>query len=198
MGKTLKELPYYKRPDLTPYLIHLTKARSDRSALDNLKLILEEGKINGTTSYVQGQTEATCFMDIPFAALKYVCSTENAERYEPYGIVVAKRDAYRQGSRPVLYLTQEDQREFKIPASLLWRVVKLEYDEEEDTWIDWQHEREWRRVGSYNLTNNRVVALVRTVQDSQLLQKFISTNKRVKCNPLSIIPLSVICQGLDG
>ena len=83
-------------------------------------------------------------MDVPFAALKYVCSSKNAERYQPYGVVVQKRSVYQQGGRPVLYLSDKEREKLKIPLRQLWRVVALEDDKKEDTWIDWQHEREWR------------------------------------------------------
>lgn len=45
------ELPFNQRPDLTPYLIHLTRnteSQNDRTAYDNLVSILESGKINGS------------------------------------------------------------------------------------------------------------------------------------------------------
>ena len=38
-----EELPFFKRPDLTPYLVHLTKntkSENDRSAFKNLVNIL--------------------------------------------------------------------------------------------------------------------------------------------------------------
>jgi hypothetical protein len=89
------ELPFNIRPDLTPYLVHLTKRRSRRSALENLENILRDGVIEGTFSYVKGSRKAACFMDVPFVALKYVCSKGNEDRYEPYGVVISKKFAYR-------------------------------------------------------------------------------------------------------
>ena len=47
-------------------------------------------------------------MDVPFASLKHVCSSENEHRYEPYGIVFAKEFAYSRGVRPVLYLSNKE------------------------------------------------------------------------------------------
>lgn len=43
-----EELPFKVRPDLTPYLIHLTKAHGGRSAIENLARILRTGVIEGT------------------------------------------------------------------------------------------------------------------------------------------------------
>jgi hypothetical protein len=74
VGKKLTELPYYERPDLTPYLIHLTKASNDQTAIENLISILKNGLIEGTDGYVQQAAfgkvaKVACFMDVPFAAL---------------------------------------------------------------------------------------------------------------------------------
>jgi len=79
------ELPFNSRPDLTPYLLHLTKntnAEDEFSAYDNLVSILKEGKIwasNTKKGFIKGRRKATCFMDVPFASLKYVLTPENAD-----------------------------------------------------------------------------------------------------------------------
>lgn len=47
------ELPFNARPDLTPYLLHLTKntePEDDLSAYDNLVSILKTGEIRGSSS----------------------------------------------------------------------------------------------------------------------------------------------------
>src|SRR5712671_1529069 len=95
------ELPFNARPDLTPYVIHLTKnrrRRDDSSAYDNLVSILETGRVSGSKpsdGKIKGRHPAACFMDVPFASLKYVLTPENADpqspRYEPYGVAVTKR-----------------------------------------------------------------------------------------------------------
>jgi hypothetical protein len=75
MGKEFDELYFNDRPDLTPYLIHLTKntMKSDNySAFDNLISILQTGQIWGsdTKGHIRGGNTASCFMDIPFNPLK--------------------------------------------------------------------------------------------------------------------------------
>lgn len=93
------ELPYYKRPDLSPYLVHLTKRNQNtgKSARENLLSILREGVIRPSSSdwgFIKGNQEAACLMDVPISALKHVLTTENVAspypRYEPYGIVISK------------------------------------------------------------------------------------------------------------
>jgi hypothetical protein len=69
-------LPFNSRPDLTPYIIHLTKntkAQDKYSAMNNLVSILRTGEIWGSNSskgFIKGPNKATCFMDVPFQALK--------------------------------------------------------------------------------------------------------------------------------
>lgn len=203
-GKKLKELPYYERPDLTPYLIHLTKKFSQKTALENLISIFQDGVIKGTDSFIKNaahgsEVKAACFMDVPFTALKYVCSPKNAERYQPYGVVVQKRGVYQQGGRPVLYLSDTECGTLRISLKQLWRVVSLEYDKKEDTWIDWQHEREWRCPKEFKLKKASCIALVKSVKDVEELEARIDEmHNQFRCLPITIIPLEVICQGFGS
>jgi hypothetical protein len=86
MYPEFKDLPFYDRPDLTPYLIHLTKSTNEGkrkySAFDNLVSMLETGEIWGSQrkGYIKGKNSATCFMDIPFVSLKYVLNKDNTDR----------------------------------------------------------------------------------------------------------------------
>ena len=187
MGVKYYELPFRDRPDLTPYLIHLTKNTiedDEYSAYDNLLHILRDGEIWGSdnSGFIKGnKNTATCFMDIPFSALKYTLNEENSDpshpRYEPYGIFVEKNYAYRKGVRPVLYLSDEEVKCLNIPNKELWRVVKLEVHNTD--WISWVHEREWRCKGSFILPKKnksqscsfKLGVLVKTYRDVLKLQK---------------------------
>ena len=134
--RNFEDLPFNARPDLPPYLLHLTKntVKEDNfTAYDNLVGMLQSGQINGSVprqGMIKGNNRATCFMDVPFASLKYVLTPENADpqapRYEPYGIAVGKQYAYKAGCRPVLYLSNSEVTKLGIPASELWRVVRFE------------------------------------------------------------------------
>jgi len=42
-----EDLPFYERPDLTPFLLHLTRAANGQSGFDNLVEILRTGKSMG-------------------------------------------------------------------------------------------------------------------------------------------------------
>jgi|CXWL01.1.fsa_nt_gi hypothetical protein len=203
-GKNLKELPYYERPDLTPYLIHLTKESVKNTGLKNLISILKDGVIEGTNSFIkrasrESGVKAACFMDVPFAALKYVCSPKNAGRYQAYGVVVRKQDVYQQMGRPVLHLSGKECEKLNIPPKQLWRVVSLEYDGKANIWIDWQHEREWRCPNEFDLKKVPCIALVESVKDVKKLQDKIDQEPALfQCVPITIIPLEVICQGFGS
>ncbi len=195
-------LPNNERPDLTPYLIHLTKGNKKHSGLENLISILKDGIIKGTTTYIQGNRKAACFMDIPFVSLKYVCSEDNKKRYEPYGVVIKKTTAYDRGARPVLYLSNKECGDLGITASNLpdelWRIVTLQASDEKGIWgVNWMHEREWRCPNQFKLPSEVLAVLVESSKEAEeLLQKIASNPPRFKCRPRSVIPLNVICQGL--
>ena len=194
----------YKRPDLTPYLIHLTKNTTSRdqfSAYENLVSILESGKIWGSSSkrgFIKGPNPATCFMDVPFPALKFILDKDNADpgapRYEAYGVVVTKKYAYEQGCRPVLYLSDDEMVRLRIPESEKWRVVRFEHTKTRK--ISWIHEREWRCQGTFSLPKKPVAVLVQTTRDAAKLAKRIATGQVCKSQPRSIIPIEIMCQGL--
>lgn len=199
------ELPFNSRPDLTPYLLHLTKNSNaaDRfSAFENLVSILQYGEIWGSGSkkgFIKGKRRAACFMDVPFASLKYVLTPENSDpqkpRYEPYGVAITKRYAYSKGGRPVLYLSNEELKKFSLPDDELWRVVRFEVSKK--GWASWLHEREWRAPGNFKLPKTvQAVFVKNTVQASKLMKLINEDPKAFKCRPRSIVPLTVLCQGL--
>ena len=189
----VSQRPYWVRPDLAPFLIHLTKEIEGRSARDNLIRILKEGRIRGTDAYIQGSRKAASFMDVPFIALKNICTEENRRRYEPYGIVVSKSSAYRLGVRPVLYLSNEERNRLAIPDEELWRVVRFEGRFGR---VDWLHEREWRCAEGFQLPRGFGV-LVNTVQDVHVLEReLVRRRNDFTSVPAIIMPLSLVCQGL--
>jgi hypothetical protein len=199
------DLPFNVRPDLSPYLIHLTKnteSKNDRSAYDNLVNILETGTVNGSRprqGMIKGNRRAACFMDVPFASLKYVLTPENTRqddpRYEPYGVAVTKSFSYKHGCRPVLYLSNDELNELGIPRDELWRVVRFEATR--DGWISWLHEREWRCKGNFELPTTIHAAFVRNSSEAEKLTKDLAKYpKDFACRPRSVIPMTVLCQGL--
>lgn len=204
MRPDFEDLPFFERPDLTPYLIHLTKNTSEYdeySAFDNLVSILREGEIWGSDlkkGFVKGPHRAACFMDVPFHSLKYILNEENSDpsdpRYEAFGVFVTKKHAYKEGCRPVLYISDREKEKLCIPESELWRVVRFEASDE--GWISWLHEREWRCKGDYTLPTNAGV-LVKSWKYVERLNKLLREKPATfKVHPRAIIPLTILCQGL--
>lgn len=200
----LNNFPFYERPDLSPYLVHLTKntrAKDEFTAYDNLINILKEGSVWGSDKrgFIKGPNEAACFMDIPLTSLKYIINDKNCTvddpRYEPYGVVITKKYAYEHGCRPVLYLSNQEMRDLQIPESEKWRVVRL--DGVDGKSVNWVHEREWRCKGDFKLPSEPIAVLVENPNIAQRLQKrLFRSPKLYKSIPKSIIPLTVVCQGL--
>lgn len=199
--KEFTDLPFSRRPDLSPYLIHLTKnSKNDGfTGFENLVNILETGEIWGSSSkkgFIKGANKATCFMDIPLQSLKYVLTEENKARYQAYGVLITKQFCYSSGVRPVLYLADQEIEKVGVKDDELWRVVRLEVNKDKK-WISWLHEREWRAKGDFKLPKELNAVFVRTPKEAEKLQKMISDNpKKFKAKPLSIIPLSIVSQGL--
>ncbi len=138
-------------------------------------------------------------MDVPFVALKYILNKENADpadpRYEPFGIFVTKKYAYSHGCRPVLYLSNDETFRLQVPEDELWRVVRFEVGD--DGWISWLQEREWRCKGNFPLPSELLGVLVRAPRDAERLQTVIAKSTAdFGSKPRSIIPLTVLCQGL--
>jgi hypothetical protein len=199
-----EDLPFDVRPDLSPYITHLTKntrAEDDYSAFDNLISILQKGEIRGSSTkkgFIKGPNRAVCFMDIPLSSLKYVLDNKNASprhpRYEPFGVIISKRLAFKKGCRPVLYLSNEETSNLCIPKGELWRVVRFEVVK--DRWISWIHEREWRCKGNFKMPDPIAVLVENVHYVKKLTKKIEEEPKKFKVKPQSIIPLTVLCQGL--
>jgi len=206
MRPDFEDLPFFERPDLTPYLIHLTKntkADDDYSAYNNLVNILMSGKIWGSENqknkgFIKGPHPAACFMDVPFYALKYILNGKNSDpvdpRYEAFGVFVTKKNAYRKGCRPVLYLSDMEKKQLCIPQDDLWRVVRFEASD--DGWISWLHEREWRCKGNYVLPRDAGVLVKNSSYVERLNNRLREEPTEFEVHPRTIIPLTILCQGL--
>jgi hypothetical protein len=95
----------------------------------------------------------------------------------------------------VLYLSNDELTALKIPDSELWRVVRFEVSNE--GWISWLHEREWRCKGDFTLPSSIQAAFVRTTAEAEKLTKALASKPdKFKCKPRSVIPMTVLCQGL--
>ena len=131
--------------------------------MDNLLAILSDGVIRGGRRMVRGELRLVCMFDVPFAELGKHLARRNRRRYEPFGIAVDRRYAFRMGARPVIYLPLREARDVLAPREQ-WRVVNLEFDRTPPT--DWTFEREWRVPGDLPLEPSSCAALVESWRDA--------------------------------
>ncbi len=182
------------RTDLSPYLLHFSRRSGSRTGLDVLESILRDGYLRGSMRLVKGSEPAVSLMEAPLPALKVILAKANWVRYEPYGLALQRSYVYSRGGRPVLYMSNREEAEYRIPDSQRWRVVRLEYTKQaEDTHrelkvlADWTHEREWRCPGDLKLPVHPIV-FVWTSKEAQEL----SGLRWRKVRPRVILPLRPI------
>jgi len=143
-------------------LTHFTRTSRAATALDNLVTILEQRTVRGATRMVRGKRAVVCLFDAPLTELRRLLEPRNRRRYEPFGIAVNKRYAFRMGARPVIYLTWAEAQRI-VENGELWRVVTIDMDRNPP--IDWSFEREWRLAGDLPIEPRQVVALVEKWRD---------------------------------
>lgn len=145
-----------------PMLAHFTRASAGSTALDNLVAILSRGALRAGARMVRGQRPVVCLFDAALEEIAAALGPRSRHRYQPFGIALDKRYAFRMGARPVIYLPRREA-ERLLPAAELWRVVRLEIDRSPA--IDWSFEREWRICGDLPFAPAQAVALVETWRD---------------------------------
>lgn len=150
------------RPDLSTFLIHLTKGSDEETAFNNLKSIIR-GKTLLKSYYTVDDKKVVCFTETPIGCIKTaegLTSYTNYHKYSRFGIMVYKKDVYQQGGRPVLYL--EAKYLSKLPKEIRWRHQKFEPSftsvKHDYTW-----EREWRMVGDFKFEGIYYEAIVPSI-----------------------------------
>ena len=166
-------------------LAHFTRASRQGGALDNLIAILREGILRGSSRMVRNKSAVVCLFDAPLSELAKALGPRNRRRYQPFGIALDKRYAFKMGARPVIYLPWNEARRI-LPAQELWRVVSLEIDRTPA--IDWSFEREWRIADDLPLAARHAVALVESWRDADAV--FEHFGGRPPC--AGVIPLAEV------
>ena len=144
-------------------LTHFTRASHPAAALDNLAAILSAGTIRASSRMIRTKRPVICFFDAPFEHLARVLDPRARRRYEPFGIAVSKRYAFKMGARPVIYLPWKEAAAI-LPQSELWRVVSLDIGRRPA--VDWSFEREWRMAGDLHFGARDSVVLVQDWRDA--------------------------------
>jgi hypothetical protein len=146
-----------------PAIAHFTRAAGEARAIDNLIAILRAGVIRGSIRMVRGGRPVVCLCDAPVGELRHILARVNRRRYEPFGVAVEKRYAFRMGARPAIYMPWNEA-ERSLDSAAWWRVVA--FDLASDPPVDWSFEREWRVAGDLPLEPAATVALVATWRDA--------------------------------
>lgn len=147
-----------RRSDITASLVHLTKKGVvDGKELDTLEIlmkILKEQRLNGSdteSGFIVGSTKAVCVQECPMYSISENTYYEqklfkekktSKRRYYPIGIAFSKPYIFKKGGRPVIYDKTADAKQY-LPPHQWWRIVNYDLTDD-DNFIDWTHEREWR------------------------------------------------------
>lgn len=160
---------YSERTDLTTSLVHLTKAPPDSKVVEVMLSILDERILRGSTTekgFIIGKNRAVCFQDAPVHSVAQNCwfeqklreSNEHVkQRYIPSGFLFHKQDVYKKGGRPAIYDKTAEAKQY-LPESEWWRIVNFDISDDE-AFIDWTHEREWRLKGDFKFNLQDVTLL---------------------------------------
>jgi hypothetical protein len=132
------------RSDLSPFLVHLTKAAEKRSAKEILKAILKEGGLKPGTAPVSdvrfgGRTKdmeeekgdyfgALCFTETPLNEAHCLLEIKRRKiNLEPYGLAFLKENLRNKGVTPVYYLNNENSDKDEV-AKALFSLIKTHPD----------------------------------------------------------------------
>lgn len=165
------------RPDLSPHLIHFTKAAGSLDAFSMLLKIIGEKRLRGSDGFVKGGATCISFTEAPFEILAEGLANPHGEtRYSGFGLRFHKAQIYRLGGRPVIY--QPDREYHALPAALRWRHVRFEPLAEPP--IDWTWEREWRLpLEELPFTENDIEVVV---PDDEAAGRFVQEFERESHN----------------
>jgi hypothetical protein len=132
------------------------------------KILDEELLVGSTTDkgFIVGRNRAVCFQDAPVNCVSQNCWFEQKlresgeqvkERYFPSGFLFHKQEIYKKGGRPVIYDKTVEAKKY-LPESEWWRIVNFDISND-DAFIDWTHEREWRIKGDFTFKREDVTLL---------------------------------------
>lgn len=131
------------RPDISPFLVHFTKASEIGPPYEVLRRIFSEKRLLGTSRFVRDGSKCVCFSESPIGANEHgLINRTGFTRYSPFGLQFSKAWIFGLGGRPVIYSPECDFA--KLPEGLQWRHVRLELGSSS---VDFTWEREWRLPG---------------------------------------------------
>jgi hypothetical protein len=95
------------RSDISNWLIHCTQDIDNVSAFDNLKTIISQKSLQGSSKLIKSGCNCICFSEAPLTKIKsltlYCDRVPSNIRYAPFGVAVKKEWLFLQGGRPVIF-----------------------------------------------------------------------------------------------
>ncbi len=126
------------REDMSDFLIHFTKGEDMEGAYQNLKSIIDQTVVHGSSAKIRDGSKCVCFSEAPHSSLKNGLSNPSFySPYSPFGIMTTKEYIYNLGGRPVIYQPESEFSQLSVYNS--WRHMRFELPGIDFTW-----EREWR------------------------------------------------------
>lgn len=177
-----------ERTDVSTQIVHLTRARNDIDVANVLFEIVDSGRLNGSTStsgFICGNTPAVCFQDAPLVSIcqnvyyeqKHRKTQPQAKmRYLACGLAFSKPYASRKGARPVIYDKTAEAKQY-LPQDQWWRIVNFDLSDD-DSFIDWTHEREWRAPNTFLFDLEEVTLLFVNEKNFRNFVKLCKTNNK--------------------
>lgn len=160
---------YSERTDLSTSLVHLTRAATHDKLVDLMYKILSDRRLTGSTTdsgFIIGENPAVCFQDAPLTSVCQNCWFEQKlretdkktkYRYSPSGFLFDKQTVFKRGGRPVIYEKTSEAKKY-LPKEQWWRIVNFDISDDEK-FVDWTHEREWRIKGDFEFKLSEVTLL---------------------------------------
>jgi hypothetical protein len=126
------------RADMSDFLIHFTKGENLEGAYQNLKSIIHQSVVHGSSAKIRDSSNCVCFSEAPLSSLKSgLLNPSFYSQYSPFGIITIKEHICNLGGRPVIY--QPESEFHQLTADNSWRHMRYEPPGVDFTW-----EREWR------------------------------------------------------
>ncbi len=122
------------RTDISPFLVHLTRQSSDKTARDNLVSILDcealiaSGRPISDARYAAPMKDAAdeklfgaiSFSETPISEVHTLFEIgSRTVKLEPYGLVFLKQRLARRGVSPVIYINNEQEDQDQVVAALV-------------------------------------------------------------------------------
>jgi hypothetical protein len=190
-----------ERSDMCTGLVHLTRETESMNVVQVLLKILIDKKLIGSTTdrgFICGSTRAVCFQDAPLYSISQNVFFEQKMkeqddsyklRYKAFGVAFSKDYLFNKGARPVIYEKTDVAKSF-LPEKDWWRIVRLDLSNEE-AFVDWTHEREWRLPGDleFDLSETTIVCINNNTLKSISAAFLSKTGKELRDEVKGIVTL---------